>query len=364
VGLVVNPIAGLGGPAGLKGTDSPDAAERALRMGIEPTSWLKAAEAVRQLSDLPLYWMSARWDMGERSLLEAGVSPDEVVPVPAEPGPTTREDTVRAVRLMLSRDIDLLMFAGGDGTARDVMEAVGESVPVVGIPAGVKMFSGVFGFSPRDAGLLAREYLLGRASLIRADVVDADENSYKAGRVSIAYCGAMLVPRAEGLLQPTKQIVNSSVEAVRGAARYVVEELIGEDDIVVLGPGSTVSEVARELGVSKTPLGVDVLLPSGEVLRDVSAPQLRSLLESSPNPVRVILSPLGGSGILIGRGNQQIIPALERCGREELIVVASPEKIRGLRELRMDLDEPLRSKFAGFIRVVTGYREEEVIRLK
>jgi len=364
VGLIVNPIAGLGGPAGLKGTDSPDVVEKALKMGIEPASWLKAAEAVRQLSDLSLHWISARWDMGEKSLLEAGIFPDELVPVPAEPGPTTREDTIRAARLMLERGVDLLMFAGGDGTARDVMEAIGESVPVVGIPAGVKMFSGVFGFSPRDAGLLAREYLLGRASLVRADVVDADESSYRAGRVSIAYCGAMLVPRAEGLLQPTKQIVSSSVEAIRGAARYIVEELIDRDDIVVLGPGSTVSEVARALGVSKTPLGVDVLLPSGGILRDVSAPQLRNILKSFPNPVKVILSPLGGSGILIGRGNQQITPALERCGREGLLVVASPEKIRGLRELRMDLDEPLRRRFAGYVRVITGYREEQVMRLK
>ena len=91
-----------------------------------------------------------------------------------------RDSTKRAAEMMLERGVGLVVFAGGDGTARDICSVIGERLPVVGIPAGVKIHSGVYAKRPKDAGLLINNFLLGKVKrFTTAEVVDIDEDAFR-----------------------------------------------------------------------------------------------------------------------------------------------------------------------------------------
>ncbi|HDM92451.1 MAG TPA: ATP-NAD kinase [Candidatus Korarchaeota archaeon] len=366
LGFIVNPIAGLGGPAGFKGTDDPEIVRLALEMGFEPVSPRRARRAIRSLvsriSDIPV--VSPRGEMGEEELRAEGVGPSEILEIP-KGSTSTAEDTKKAAAEMLQRGVNLILFCGGDGTAADIASVVGEKVPILGIPAGVKMFSGVFAYSPEEAGSLAADFLQGKVGVRLAEILDAEEESYRAGRLSLALRGYALTPDDPTRIQLSKQPTPASEkETIRGIAKYV-SELLSDDTLYILGPGSTVLLVARELGINKTPLGVDVSLGRRLLAKDVNARELEQLVVRHKGPIKLVLSPVGGSGVLLGRGNQQISRrVLERLSRDDLIVVSAPSKIANLRELRLDLDEDVKEKFVGYIRVITGYREETVIRIR
>ncbi len=365
VGVVVNPIAGMGGPAGFKGTDSPEAVESARRMGIEPIAWKRAVRAMKAVGDAAEGWVVAGGEMGERAAAAAGVRVERVLPVPRR-AETTAEDTVEASSLLVREGVDLILFAGGDGTAGDVSRGVGTEVPAVGVPAGVKMFSPVFGRTPEDAGLVAREFLSGRIDGVRiVDVLDAEEASYRSGKLILRIIGRMAVPEAGERIQPGKETsIGHGREVIEGIARYLREEL-PDDAVLILGPGSTVTAVASAMGIrGKTPLGVDVAVRGRIIARDLSAPELAEVLRSTRGPIRILVSPIGGSGFLLGRGNQQISPRILddlNLGLENLVVVAEPEKVLSLRSLWVDLPEETRRRFMGYVRIVTGYREEVVL---
>ncbi len=366
IGLIVNPIAGLGGPAGFKGTDAPWIVQKALSQGYKPTSPIRAERAVRALlTRLPgVEFASPQGVMGELVLERAGARIARVLGVP-DSSDTTPEDTMEAARQMSGMGVALILFCGGDGTAADVVSAVDQEVPILGIPAGVKMFSGVFAYSPEDAGLLAAEYLEGRVGLRTAEIVDAVEDLYRSGELRLELRGYAITPDDPAHVQYTKELTHADDEAVYdGIAAYLAENL-DPNALYILGPGSTVCKVAERLGIEKTPLGVDVVLGKRLAARDVSARELEALVSRHIGPIKLILTPVGGSGVLLGRGNQQISrKVLERLDRTDFIVISHPAKLAKVRELRLDVDEDLRAKFRGYLRVVTGYREETMIKVQ
>ncbi len=365
IGLIVNPIAGLGGPAGFKGTDAPWIVKTALSQGYKPTSPVKAERAVRTLlARIPeVEFVSPRGVMGELILERVGARIAKVLDVPNS-SETTPEDTMEAARQMHGEGVALILFCGGDGTAADVVSAVDQKVPILGIPAGVKMFSGVFAYSPEDAGLLAAEYLEGRVGVRTAEIVDAVEGLYRQGELRLELKGYALTPDDPAHIQCTKEPTRGGDEAVYdGIAAYLAENL-DPNTLYILGPGSTVSKVAARLGIEKTPLGVDVALGKRLVAKDVSARELESIVDRHAGPIKLILTPVGGSGVLLGRGNQQISErVLERLNKSDLIVISHPAKLARLRELRLDIADELRERFRGYLRVVTGYREETLIKV-
>jgi predicted polyphosphate/ATP-dependent NAD kinase len=363
LGLIVNPIAGMGGRVGLKGTDGHQILSQAIKLGAQPQASTRAAEALSALAKLlpSTHVETVEGTMGEESVRKAGL-PYEIVTKP-ETAQTSPKDTEGAARVMRDRHVALLLFAGGDGTAVDILHSVDGDIPVLGVPAGVKMFSGVFATSPNATGGVVAEYLQGQIATGEGEVLDINEEDYRRG---------ILSPRLVGVLRiPASRWIQSGKEAVRvtgdeslvfeSIARYLQEET-GTGASWVLGPGTTVAAISRFLGVEKTLLGVDILKPSGDVLRDVNERQLIEI--SGSQRCLLVLSPIGRQGFLLGRGNQQISPrVIQQIGPRNIRIVATRSKLLSIdgRRLLVDtgeakVDESLR----GYGRVIVGYREEVV----
>ncbi len=368
IGLIVNPVAGLGGRAGLKGSDGIEIQQQALALGARPQAGERAERALRELLPLAdtLTVMTYPGEMGEDAARAVGFTPQVIGHI--EPGHTTAADTRRAAREMRDAGVELLMFAGGDGTARDVYAAIDETLPVVGIPAGVKIHSAVYAVSPEAAGRLARDYLLGRTrDVILAEVMDIDEDAFRQGRVSARLYGYLRTPFGLRLLQGMKAASGVSEAAAQEAIAEEVVDRLKPGVLYVVGPGTTTRAIFQQLGLPKTLLGVDVMKDKQLVAQDVNARQLEALVADAPQ-VFIIVTPIGGQGFLFGRGNQQISPpVLRRVGKQGLIVVATRTKIHGLggRPLLVDSGDPqVDALFEGYIQVITGWREAIVYPIK
>ena len=370
LGLVVNPIAGMGGRVGLKGTDSPEIVQEALRLGGRPQAPARATVALEALARVAgggVKLLAAPGAMGAEAAAAAGLDALVVGTLDSEAS-TESADTVRSVLAMEKAGVDLIMFAGGDGTARDVYGAVGDRVPTVGIPAGVKMHSAVYATSPRAAGMLAARFLLDGDLLTReAEVMDIDEEAFRRGSVSAELYGYLKVPYLRALVQGAKSGSEPTDQAAAVAVASEVASRVDSERLYVLGPGTTLRAVAAALGVEKTLLGVD-LYRAGSILgRDVGSAQVERAVRESEKGAVIIVTPIGGQGHIFGRGNQQISPAAIRAaGIDSIMVVATTTKLAELkgRPLLVDTgDLELDEMMSGYIRVITGVRMESVYRV-
>ncbi len=369
LGLIVNPVAGLGGRVGLKGSDGVDIQQVALARGAEPLAQLRTQQALAALLPLRdrLELLTAPYEMGADVAQQSGFAPKIVgTAMQASMKNTNAEDTIHAAREMLAAGVDLILFAGGDGTARDILAAVGVQVPVLGIPAGVKIHSAVFATHPRVAGQLAADFLSGERIYMReAEVVDLDEAAYRVGLVSTRLYGYLKVPYRPHLLQNRKAPTPASESArAQAIAASVIENMLA-GWLYIIGPGTTTRAIAERLGFPKTLVGVDVYDLDGLVALDADEASLLKLLEKQP--AQIIVTPIGGQGFIFGRGNQQISPkVLKKVGRENIIVVSLSEKINALmgEPLLVDTGESdLDASLCGYFPVITGYHEKVIYRV-
>ncbi len=285
--------------------------------------------------------------------------PCEVLGRPAEELPSAA-DTGAAAAALVTRGVDVLVFAGGDGTARDVLDAVGEQQPVLGIPAGVKMHSGVFAVSPEAAGeLLLALSQAGLVGLVPREVRDIDEEAFRHDVVRSRYYGQLMVPGEGRYLQHTKIGGRESPELVAAdIAEWVAEQMAPEITYLV-GPGSTTAILMEHLGLDNTLLGVDVIRDGQLLASDVDEAGLLAQLEAAPGPARILVTAIGGQGHIFGRGNQQFSPAvIRRVGIEGIEVLAAKSKITALegRPLLVDTNDPdLDRELCGYRAIITGY---------
>ena len=366
IGLIVNPLAGIGGAVALKGSDGEAVVREALARGAEAEAPRRAARALAVLADsgAPVELFCWAGAMGEDSAREAGLV-SRVVGRAAQ-DPTGPEDTREAARALLREEVELLLFAGGDGTARDICDVVGERVPVLGIPAGCKMHSGVYAVNPEAAGQLLVELAGGDlVSLMEGEVRDIDEEAFRQGRVSARYYGSLRVPAEHRYIQQVKSGGRESEALVLTEIAAGVVEEMDPGVSYLMGSGSTVGAVMEELGLANTLLGVDQVRDGELVRADLGAAQLRQALDEGP--ARAVLGIIGGQGHLFGRGNQQFAPdIIRRLGRDGLIILATHEKLKALegRPLLVDTgDAALDQELCGLLPVRTGYEEQVLYRV-
>lgn len=363
IGVIVNPVAGIGGPAGLVGSDGEAVQREAAARGSHARAAERAAAALAVLADAHpgLEVLTASGPLGEDAVRAAGLLPRVVYATNAHDG-TTGDDTARAVAAFVAEGATLVLFAGGDGTARDAARGAPAHTALLGIPAGVKMYSGCFAVAPAAAGAIAAEWLTaGGLPTREAEVLDLDEELLRAGRPDPRLFALVRVPVARERTQARKAPTpTGEADAVRRAAAGVVAAM-RPGIRYLLGPGGTLAAVSRELGVPATPLGVDIVQDGVLVARDVSEQQ--AIASIAGHPAQAVVTVIGGQGFLLGRGNQQLSPAvLNALGTDPLLadplmVVATEQKLIDLagRPLLVDTgDSSLDARLAGHLRVITG----------
>ena len=360
LGVIVNPVAGMGGRVGLKGSDGSDIQRRARELGAVAESPFRAVDALKSLTEIKerIEVVAYPAEMGENEARECGLEPTVIGSITS--GGTTSEDTQQAAREMEGMGVDLLLFAGGDGTARDIYNAVGRRVTALGIPAGVKIHSAVYAVTPRNAGTVARMFLDGQLLSIRdGEVMDIDEDAFREGVVSARLYGYLRVPEERRYVQRVKSGGGQAEEeAVQGIAAAIADAM-DDGRLYVMGPGTTIGAIMDHLEIQNTLLGVDVVRDKTLVATDVGEARLLELIGNEE--ATIVVTVIGGQGYILGRGNQQLSPRVVRkVGKESITVVATSAKLASLggSPLLVDTgDHRLDESLAGYWKVVTGYKE-------
>ena len=368
LGVIVNPIAGMGGKVGLKGTDTLEILERARELGATPVSPDRAIKALQRIAPLApaIEILTCPYAMGADEINACGL--DATVVGSIERGEAGAADTANAAKNMLDAKVDLLLFAGGDGTARDIYDAVGNSVPMLGIPTGVKMHSAVFGTSPESAGYLAALYLEegpSKCHLRDAEVMDIDEAAVRANRLSATLYGYAKIPYQRRLVQSAKAGAMPGEAAATDAVCWEIVNNIEDQWLYIIGPGTTTARLLELLGLQGTLLGVDAIYDRKLIGSDLNENQLLELMDG--RQTKIVVTVIGGHGCIFGRGNQQIsAEVIGQVGKTNIIVLTTMNKIQSLegRPLFVDTgDDDTDEMLSGFIRVTTGLHQSTMLKI-
>jgi predicted polyphosphate/ATP-dependent NAD kinase len=364
VGLIVNPVAGMGGAVGLKGTDGKAILDEALSLGAKP---IAPARAECFLSELTCIQSGMRLVVGAGSMGEDEAKDCEFTftAIGQRKSETSAEDTRQLAKQMVAEDVNLLVFCGGDGTARDVLNVVGTTVPVLGVPTGVKMHSAVFAVNPTAAARVALRFLAGELPLREAEVMDVDEEAFREGRLSAELYGYVLTPYEPHLIQANKvasPMTESELRNQTAIAVYVIENM-KPGIIYIMGPGTTTRTISDLLDAKKTLLGVDLFVNKKIIQSDVNEKQILEAIKGKAT--QIIVTPIGGQGFVFGRGNQQIsAKVIRQVGLDNIVVVATESKLRSLKgSLKVDtgdigVDEAFRQRK---LTVIADYKVEYLV---
>lgn len=370
VGIVVNPIAGMGGRVGLKGTDGPEVLERARALGARPLASTRCAEALRGLVPMAdrIEVLTPPGVLGEEAAGAAGLRATVLSGLPAPTG--TGADTGAAAGAFRAAGVDLILFAGGDGTARDLVGAVGTEVPILGVPTGVKMHSAVFGRSPPAAGRIAAEFLeAGPAARLReAEVMDIDEAALRDGRVSARLYGVARVPQSRAWMQASKAGARPDDEAALDSLARAILGGWPAERLMILGCGTTTRRLKRAMGFEGTLLGVDVALGGRPIALDATEAQLLRILDrAGTGGAGIVASVTGGQGFVFGRGNQQIsAEVIRRVGKPNIMILGGAQKLAALDPPVLHVDTGERevdAMLAGYVQVHTAPGQRMVMRI-
>jgi predicted polyphosphate/ATP-dependent NAD kinase len=372
IGFIVNPVAGMGGKVGLKGTDG--VISQAIKLGAKPIAPKKAVETIKAFlkyfsNTEKIKWITCSKEMGEYQLKKAGISNFDIV-YNYKGKDTTSVDSKKASMIFLDKEVDIILFCGGDGTARDIFEIITDKIPLLGIPSGVKMHSGIFGINTDASAKMLSEFLENNLTIGDAEIMDLDEDLYRKGQWNIKLFGI-----AKGIVEPTYiQVGKSIYESISDDAikdelyEHILDEMDQNTDVLYLfGSGGTIDYIANKLKIKNTLLGIDAIYNKKSIKYDLNEKDILKLVEKY-SKVKVILSPIGAQGFILGRGNLQLSPmVIKRIGIDNIIVVSTPSKLVSTPFIRVDTgDKELDTLFVEkeFIMVVIGYRLSRIVTIK
>lgn len=357
IGLLINPIAGMGGRVGLKGTDGVDIVKLARERGAVPESSNKAVRALQKLLPLrdEMIFLVANGPMGELAAREVGLQVEVVMETNQD---TTATDSLKLLEAFRQLDVDLILFAGGDGTAKDVVREIGLTIPVIGIPTGVKIHSPVFAITPETAGNLAYDYIQSFSlPLIDKEVIDIEETAFRADKIETKVYGYLSVPDDQVSLQNLKSPSPQDEASAQVSAALQLIDLMEDGVYYIIGSGSTTSHIMKELDLPVTQLGVDIIKNKHLVAKDVSEQEILNIIDAQPT--KLVVSPMGGQGYLFGRGNQQLSEkVLGQLSKDDILIVSTHGKINTLYGKPLWVytgDAAVDEKLSGYYKVIIGY---------
>ena len=387
IGIIVNPDAGLGGRLALKGSDGM--AEIARAKGAEDRAGPRMCEAfehlfsIIELSLVPwdnVHWLLPKGRMGDSWIPEKMKIHGKWTNISDTPEVTTAENTINVVNSMIEQNVEIILYAGGDGTTRDIIGALenidSASTPILGIPAGVKMHSGSFAASPRAAAEAFAAWFSGDLLIAQTEVMDLDETLYREGEWVVKMYAEAMSPGSPRWMQGSKQRIErvSEVEILESLGDHLRETI--EDDpelLVIWGSGGTLRTLGESIGFTITVLGIDVTLGNENIGTDLDENQLINTINQhkvrfkDDARILTLLSPMGGQGFLIGRGNLQLSPTVIRSiGIDNILAIVTPAKLATLNTLRIDtgdinLDQQFQEK--KYMKALQGYRTTRLIRI-
>jgi len=373
IGILANPDAGLGGRLGLKGSDGQ--AELARSKGAEDRSGPRLESMLRHFSSIhrgesQLEWITSRGRMGT-DWIPAELQVGTISEVHESSGETSATDTEDAVQRLLENGIDLLVYSGGDGTTRDIVASLDASqsseLPVIGVPSGVKMHSGCFASSPKAAAEVLSAWLHGDLLVSSTEVLDLDEELYRKGKWVVRLYAEAFSPNSPRWMQGSKQLIEteSEEEIIIGISDHIEDSLVSDDRLIIWGSGGTLRAIASNIGFELTTLGIDATIGGEQVGTDLDESGILALLGSHVGPTTLLLSPMGGQGFLIGRGNLQLSPdVLDSIGIDNILGVVTPAKLLTVRALRIETgDDDLDQEFASkrYMKVLQGFRTTRIL---
>ncbi|MBY9009251.1 MAG: ATP-NAD kinase family protein [Candidatus Lokiarchaeota archaeon] len=364
LGLIINPIAGMGGSVGLKGTDG-DIINDVLKLGAKPVAPKRMDTFLSHIeSKDEIFLLVAPGKMGEELVNNKGFRYEVIGQIQQQ---TTAEDTKRIAKLMVEEQVEMLIFCGGDGTARDLFDAIELKIPVVAIPSGVKMFSSVFALNPKAAAKIVDKFIEDFTDTQEKEVLDIDEDAFRNNRLVSKLYGYLIVPKIQHLIQNAKDSskVGRTIDENKYEIAQQIIETMQEDNLYLLGPGTTVKSITDQLKLGKSLLGIDGIYNKSLVGKDLNENSITTLLDRYQN-VKIIVTPIGGQGFVFGRGNKQFTPTiLKRVGKKNIIIISTEDKIKSLKCLRVDTgEEEVDMLLKGLTKVIIGYKEELICEIE
>ena len=371
LGLIVNPISGMGGSVGLKGTDGRNILEKAINLGATPNALNRTKELLNELKSVKskLKFITCPKFMGELILkkmdFNCEIIEDPIFNDIREIYDSTTEHTIIAAEIMKSiKDLKIILFVGGDGTARDIVSAIGKEKPSLGIPAGVKVYSSVFSINPRMASSIIIQFLWDEIPLKESEVLDIDEDEYRKGKLVSKLYGYLLTPYNPDYLQYSKiGSPHSDLNNQERIAKRIVESL-EKDVYYLIGPGTTTKAITDRLNQKKTVLGIDLLLNNKIIAQDLNEQQILTYIKDKK--IKIIVSLIGRQGFLFGRGNLQFSPIiLKEIGPQNIIILSTKYKLQNIPNQILRLDTrsaELDEKMRGFYKVLVDYDDIKICR--
>ena len=376
IGLIVNPIAGIGGAVGLKGSDGLKILNQARERGGLIQAPKRTEEFLTELKSIKddIKIFTLKGVMGGDSVLKEGFNTEfliiDGVPNSTKLYETNSLFTIKTAKKMKELNLDLIVFVGGDGTARDIFESVGSKIPCLGIPSGVKINSSVFAINPKAAAELLIEFFKGHSHLRDSEVLDIDESAFRDNRVVSKLYGYLSTPYLPTLSQPSKMASPQTLEEKNNQLRiadWIIKQMdnSGMGYHYLLGPGTTVRAIAEVLNQKKTLLGVDLFFNKKCIAMDLNEQQILERIKDKK--IKLIVTPIGAQGFVFGRGNLQLSPKiLKKIGLENIIIIATKFKISSLPKgkLRIDSrDSSFDKKFSGLHRILADFGEINIIEV-
>jgi len=374
IGVLVNPDAGLGGKLGLKGSDGQ--AEIARSMGAEDRSGPRMEKMLTYFTSIDrtqnIEWITSDGRMGSDWFPNKFNYKIEFHH--QSKGKTSASDTSDAVKILLESNIDILIYGGGDGTTRDIvsnLQKFGQpELPIIGVPSGVKMHSGCFATSPKAAAEVLSSWIRGDLLVSNTEVLDLDEEKYRQGKWIVRLYAEAMTPNSPKWMQGSKELIqtDSEEEIIQGISEHISESLVQEDSMIIWGSGGTLRTIGEILGFNLTTLGIDISIGKSQIASDLNEQQITEYIQNHSGPISLLLSPMGGQGFLIGRGNLQLSPiVITMIGIDNILGIVTPSKLLSVRKLRIDTgDDDLDNQFSElkYMKVIQGFRTTRILPIE